>query len=114
MHQGTPYQQDCFVPTGVNLPWWPGHLREIDRTKAPSTANVGLCFHEMWDTSAAPGVQVGNGSYGCMGVFPVGGGWSPFAAFRATIRTLLERTGETTFGVAVIEVRSGDPLLVGP
>ena len=114
MHKGTPYQQEAGCPTGKRLPWWPGHLSQIDRSQPPKTANVGLCFHEMWDTSSAPGVQVGNGSYGCFGVFPVGGGYSPFAAFRTTIKTLLARTGRTTFGVAVIEVRSGDALLGGP
>ena len=114
MHAGTPSQQDAFVNTGNTPYWWAGHLDTINRSVAPH-ASRWCCFHEMWDVDTLhPGIQIGNGSYGCMGIFPVGNGFAPFAAFRSTLRTLMVRTNVDQFGVCLIERHAGDPLLGNP
>ena len=112
MHAGTAFQQDCFINTGNRPYWWPGLLQTIDRTKPPGPSRW-CCFHEGTDEDDhAPGIQVGNESYGCIVIMPPPDKrYKQFAVFRNTIRVLLARRKLTTFGYALLEVRAGDPLL---
>jgi hypothetical protein len=104
MHQGTPYEQDCLVPTGQPLGYWPTNDRRVVSPSTPMMiAGVaqGICMHRGY------GPQVGNNSDACVAVFDV----PEFDHAMAALDALFARTHASSVGVALLELPDGHRLL---